>query len=90
MKGEGNLSFQAVKSHKGLTNGFYCGKKVEKIFWFCDLFIFKRDVFASSLIRGGSSKAITPTLRTTSPRLLEHRPTRGLLMKVDHNVHNEL
>ena len=46
--------------------------------------------FASSLIRGGSSKVITPTLRTTSPRLLEHQSTRGLLMKVDHNVHNEL
>ena len=46
--------------------------------------------FASSLIRGGSSKSITPTLGTTSPRLLEYRPTRGLLMKVDHNVHNEL
>ena len=45
MKGEGNLSFQAVKSHKGLTNGFYCGRKVEKMFWFRDLLKFKRDVF---------------------------------------------
>ena len=45
MKGEGNLSFQAVKSYKGLTNGFYCGRKVEKMFWFRDLLKFKRDVF---------------------------------------------
>ena len=34
--------FGLSKVPKGLTGAFYGREKVEKTFWFCDLFIFKR------------------------------------------------
>ena len=36
------------KAQKGLTDAFYGWEKVAKTFWFCDLFIFKRQCINSS------------------------------------------
>ena len=48
MKGWGNLSSWSVKRPKGQTDAFYGCEKVEKKFWFCDLFIFIRQCIYSS------------------------------------------
>ena len=44
MKGYENLS---VKGPKGLTDAFYGCERVEKTFWFCNLFIFKDSTFTA-------------------------------------------
>ena len=41
-KGREICHFGLSKVPKGLTGAFYGREKVEKTFWFCDLFIFKR------------------------------------------------
>ena len=49
MKGSENLLFRLVRDPKGLTDAFYGSEKVEKTFWFCDLFIFYRQCIRSKL-----------------------------------------
>ena len=43
------MSFGSVKGLKDLTDAFYGSEKVEKTFWFCDLFIFYRQCISSKL-----------------------------------------
>ena len=40
MKGMGNLLFRSEEDPTGLRDAFHGYEKVEKTFWFCDLFMF--------------------------------------------------
>ena len=45
------ISFRAVKRFKGLTestDAFHAYEKVEKTFWFCDLFVLKDSAFTAA------------------------------------------
>ena len=59
------------------------------MFWFCDLFIFKRGVFCRKPY-GEASQKQSPHHATHDISKVFGAPTKGLLMKVDHNVDNEL
>ena len=51
MKGWDNLSFWSLKGPKGPTDEFYGCERIRKTFWFCDLFISKRQRIYSSYKR---------------------------------------
>ena len=56
MKGVENLSVRSEKGPTGLRNAFHDCEKVEKTFYFCDLFIFFKTVHLTQLKAMKSSK----------------------------------
>ena len=47
--GKSVISVCKMRAYKGLQKDFVAGEKVEKIFWFCDLSMLKRQGLYSSL-----------------------------------------
>ena len=46
--GKSVISVCKMRAYKGLQKDFVAGEKVEKIFWFCDLSMLKRQGLYSS------------------------------------------
>ena len=88
MKGWGNLSSWSVKRLKGLRDAFYWCEKVEKKFWFCDLFILKRQCIYSSLKRDAKYVKHVPLKVYESGTFSRNLPTKKTHCQVIDGIHH--